>query len=105
MTMHEFWEMFPAWEVIVLSIYCLFLAIYFFACMIIGVEDNEIPFFLFSREGYDYLKAPFWISLFVCEIFMLPAQLLLLCVYAIVQITWSIKERPKKEKKIKAKKQ
>ena len=99
MNMHEFWASFPAWEIIILAIYSVILVIYFFTSMIVSVDENSTPFFIISRIGYDYLKTPFWVSLFVLEIFMLPAQLMLLTVYALVQITWNIKERPKKNSK------
>jgi hypothetical protein len=105
MTMHEFWASFPAWEVIVLIVYSIVLTVYFFATMIIAVDDDDIPLFLFSKEGYDILACPFWICVIIWELFMMPAQLLLLCIYAVVQWMWSVKERPKKEKKVKAKKQ
>ena len=43
MTMHEFWESFPAWEVIVLIVYGIVLTVYFFATMIVAVDDDDIP--------------------------------------------------------------
>jgi hypothetical protein len=105
MTMHEFWEALPTWEIIVFSIYLLVLTIYLFAVTIIGVDGNDIPFFLVSRIGYDYLVLPCYLSLIVFEVLMLPAQLLLLCIYGVVQLVWNIKEYPRKERKHKAKKQ
>lgn len=104
MSMHEFWELLPTWEVIVFSIYCLFLTVYFFVSMIVGVDDNDTPFFILSRVGYDVLAGPVWICLFIWELFMLPAQLLLLTIYGLVQWTWTLKDRPKRKKDKKAKK-
>ena len=99
LTINEFLASFPIGGSILFIVYSIMLIIYFFIVTAKTVEEDEVPWFLFSKEGYDVIMCPLWICIIIWELFMLPAQLFLLCVYAVVQWTCSIKERKLKTEK------